>query len=151
MGEAFAEEGHPGVSEQNCSDWNNKEFSPEDWQLFRTYIRMALRTEKGQEWIINGWLAKNWTKSVTRVLGAGGTIDEALANARVRNSSPKLANDALEIRATTPVERIQREIDAYTRMNNGITAHRRCGFILRSVALYRHYANEPQISGIRCP
>jgi hypothetical protein len=152
MGEPFAEDGHGGLSAKNCADWNNEKFNPRDWQLFRTYIRMALRSEHGQEWILNSWLDDNWLKSVSRVLGAGGTIDEALANARVRNSSPKLADAALKITATSPAQRIQRELDSYAQMNNGDTARRRCGFILRPVALYRHYANEIQITGdIRCP
>jgi hypothetical protein len=152
MGEAFAEAGHGGVSAKNCADWNNEKLNPRDWQLFRTYVRMALRSEHGQEWILNSWLDDNWLKSVSRELGAGGTIDEALANARVRNSSPKLADAALILPASTPAQRIQRELDSYAQMNKGETARRRCGFILRSVALYRHYANEVQITAdVKCP
>ncbi|MBN3753694.1 hypothetical protein G3N95_12150 [Paraburkholderia sp. Tr-20389] len=153
MGVPFAENGHGGVSDKNCADWNNSQFGPADWQLFRTYVRKALRTESGQEWIFNSWLDRTWMKSVEKVLSTRGSIDQALANARVRNSSPVLADEALaESRDTdTPTKRIQREIDAYAKMNGGETARRRFGFIVRSINLYRHLANEAPLIGVRSP
>lgn len=153
MGEPFAEAGHGGVSEKNCREWNNSQFDPSDWQLFRTYVRKALRTESGQEWIFNSWLDRNWMKSVEKVLSVRGSIDEALANARVRNSSPVLADQALAESQDidTPTMRIQREIDAYAQMNNGETARRRFGFIMRSVNLYRHFAKEVVLTDVRRP
>jgi hypothetical protein len=148
-GNDFAEDGHGGA-EKYCSDWKNPNFSVEDWQLFRHYARVALRTSEGQEWVLDSWLDHNWTPSVEAVLASGGSIDEALANARVRSSFPVAAKHALQKRATSDTERIQREIDAYEQHKH-TTAECRSGFILRSVALYRKYAGLPQLTGIKCP
>jgi hypothetical protein len=150
-GEPFAEN-HPKADQKYCLGNANPNFTVQDWQLFRTYVRMALRSETGQEWVINSWLDNNWAKSISLVLKSGGTPDEAMANARVRNSWPDLADRAVHRPANTPAGMIQRELDSYAFRNNGATAHRRCPFILRSVALYRAYANEVQVTEmVSCP
>lgn len=77
------------------------------------------------------------------------TIDEALANGRVRNSAG--ADAAFAKKASTDTERIQRQIDAYAQMNDGTTARRRFGFIVRSVNLYRFLAKQPLLNDVKRP
>lgn len=146
----FAETGHLGPSGDQCQSWKNANFTVQDWQLFRHYMRIALRTAEGQQWLIGSWLDHTWAASLKTVLGAGGTIDEAIANARVRNSFPAAAEKAVQKPGTTPTQRIQREIDAYTD-HKRTTSARRCVYIWRSVALFRHLAGEPVLGAITCP
>ncbi|MDR5750235.1 MULTISPECIES: hypothetical protein [unclassified Caballeronia] len=147
-----ADKDHPGVSKENCSDWDNKKhMNPKTWQLFRTYMRMALRSQKGQEWIFNSWLDGNWTRSLNHTLAHGGSVEEALANARVRNSAPVRAEAALSMPSGDDTALIQREIDAYAQMNDGVTARRRYPFIMRSVNLYRFLDKKPLLTGVRRP
>ncbi|REG59309.1 hypothetical protein B0G80_2045 [Paraburkholderia sp. BL6669N2] len=153
FGRAFnADEEHPRVSRENCLVWDNKKhMNPHSWQLFRTYMRIALRSQEGQEWIFNSWLDRNWNRSMNHTLAQGGTIDEALANARVRNSAPARAEAALARKANTDTGRVQREIDAYAQMNDGTTARRRFGFIMRSVNLYRFLTGQPLLTDVHSP
>ncbi len=147
-----ADKDHPGVSKENCNDWDNKKhMNGKTWQLFRTYMRMALRSQKGQEWIFNSWLDRNWTRSLNHTLAHDGSVEEALANARVRNSAPALAEAALGMPPGDDTALIQREIDAYARLNDAVTARRRYPFIMRSVNLYRFLDKKPLLTGVRRP
>ena len=103
-----------------------------------------------QEWLINAWLDQVWSATIARVPAGDGFAEEALVNARVRNSAPRAANDAVQAPATNVVERIQRELDAYGKWNPA-TLQRRCRLLLRTVVLFRHFAGHEQLAGIHCP
>ncbi|MFT4503161.1 hypothetical protein [Caballeronia sp. 15711] len=152
FGEPFkADAAHPGVSSENCENWDNKpHMSSQTWQLFRTYMRIALRTQAGQEWIFNSWLDDYWMRSLKKTLAAGGTVDEALVNARIRNSGPAYADRALSLMGGGDTACIQREIKAYEDMG-GSTAWRRFDFLMRSVNLYRFLAKQPLLTDVKRP
>jgi hypothetical protein len=148
MGETF---NHFKVShkEKYCSDYANKSLKASDWRVFRTWIRAALRTKPGQEWLIKLWMDKYWFESLKNVPGGEGQIEEALVNVRVRNSFPTVADKAPTRYASDTKGRIQRELDAYDEKKHSTYA-RRCGIMLRPIVLYRHFAGKPQLD-IQCP
>ena len=135
----------------DCAKHANKNLTQNDWRVFRTWMRAALRTKSKQEWLASLWMDKYWVPSLKTVPPGPGYIEEVLVNARVRNSSPKAAKDAPKLRrATTVEERVQRELDTYGKFSMK-TLKRRCGIMLRPVVLYRYFANEPRLQGIKCP
>ena len=133
-----------------CNDYANASLQASDWRIFRTWMRVALRTRLGQERLIAQWMKDYWFKSLERVPGGAGQIEEVLVNVRVRNSFPAVADAAPKRAASDLKGRIQRELDAYAAFSPK-TLRRRCGIMLRPVVLYRHFAGEPQLTGIRCP
>jgi hypothetical protein len=132
-----------------CTKYANTSLQASDWRVFRTWMRVALRTKAGQEWLLAQWMKDYWFKSLEKVPGGAGQIEEALVNVRVRNSFPAVADKAPARPASDPKGRIQRELDAYG-AHSPKTLSRRCGIMLRPVVLYRHFAGEPQLD-IQCP
>lgn len=133
-----------------CSRYANKNLTEHDWRVFRTWMRAALRTRKMQEWLASLWMDKYWTPSLAKVPQGPGFIEEVIINARLRNSAPTIADQAVARTATTVTEHIQRELDAYGAWSMK-TLKRRCRIMLRPVVLYRHFAGEPPLQDIRCP
>jgi len=133
-----------------CDTYANATLQACDWQIFRTWIRVALRTKAAQEWLIARWMKDYWFKSFVKVPDGDGKIEEALVNVRVRNSFPGVADAAIKGKASDTKGRIQRELAAYG-AKSPRTLKRRCGIMLRPVVLYRHFAGEDQLKGIRCP
>ncbi len=135
----------------DCAKYMNKNLNASDWRVFRTWMRAALRTKSKQEWLASLWMDKYWTPSLKTVPPGPGYIEEVFVNVRVRNSSPAAAKDAPKLRRATMVEqRMQRELDTYGKFSMK-TLKRRCGIMLRPVVLYRHFAGEPPLQGIKCP
>lgn len=138
------------LSQSYCDKYANPQLSTADWRIFGTWTRAALRTREGQEWMLRMWIAKYWDKTLARVPPGAGFPEEALLNVRLRNSLPKCANDALKMPASDAHERIQREMNEYKKCRPD-AYQRRCGLMLRPVVLYRHFAGEPPLIGIKCP
>jgi hypothetical protein len=82
-----------------------------------------------------------------QVPGAEGAAEEMLVNARIRNSSPKVATEAIKRRLPLPgvAGRVQRQIDGYADWSRK-TARRRWRIMMRPVVLYRHLSG----TGISC-
>jgi hypothetical protein len=99
--------------ENYCTKYANTSLQASDWRVFRTWMRVALRTKPGQEWLLTQWMKDYWFKSLEKVPGGAGQIEEALVNVRVRNSFPAVADKAPARPASDPKGRIQRELDAY--------------------------------------
>jgi hypothetical protein len=137
-------------SKEYCNKYANTSLQASDWRILRTWIRIALRTKLGQQRLIAQWMKDYWFKSLERVPGGNGQIEEVLVNVRVRNSFPVVADKAIKRPASDLKGRIQRELDAYG-AHSRKTLRRRCGIMLRPVVLYRHFAGEPQLTGIQCP
>ncbi|WP_223523724.1 hypothetical protein [Pseudomonas sp. BF-RE-24] len=133
-----------------CTGYANPSLTSSDWRIFRTWTRAALRTRQGQDWMLKTWIAKYWDRTLAKVPAGEGSIEEALVNVRLRNSSPSCANQALTARASDVKSRILRELNAYE-VCKPDAYRRRCGIMLRPVALYRHFAGKSQLSGIHCP
>lgn len=134
-----------------CAKYANKTLTDNDWRVFRTWMRAALRTRPMQEWLVSSWMEKYWTPSLKKVPPGPGYIEEVIVNGRIRNSTPRVANRAPTRRqATSVAERVQRELDTYGEWNMK-TLKRRCRIMLRPVVLYRHFAGEPPLQGVRCP
>ncbi|TSD87441.1 hypothetical protein FFK22_017365 [Mycobacterium sp. KBS0706] len=133
-----------------CTKYANSALQARDWRIFRTWMRAALRTRTAQEWLVGLWMRDYWYKSLDRVPEGDGWIEEALVNVRVRNSARAVANKAVTRPASTPTERVQRELDAYGEWKPS-TLLRRCRIMLRPVVLYRHFAGEQPLKGVLCP
>lgn len=134
-----------------CRKYANKTLTDNDWRVFRTWMRAALRTRPMQEWLVLLWMDKYWTPSLKKVPPGPGYIEEVIVNVRIRNSTPRVADRAPTRRqATSVAERVQRELDTYGEWNMR-TLKRRCRIMLRPVVLYRHFAGEPPLQGFRCP
>ena len=74
--------------------------------------------------------------SYRAVMQAGGTAEEALVNARIRNSSSVTANKAAGHRTLTTLtatDPVERQLEVYNRAD-------RRGYLLRAVVLYRAVA-----------
>ena len=149
-GEKFHHFENIGAGAAYCSDHANANLNATDWRVFRTWMRAAIRTSAKQEWLASLWLENYWDKSLAKVPRGAGYMEEVLVNVRVRNSSPRAADLAPARPAGTVVERVQRELDQYGQFNMN-TLTRRCRIMLRPVVLYRHFAGEPPLQGIRCP
>lgn len=149
-GEPFKHFVNIGAGDTYCKNYSNGKLNAKDWQVFRTWMRAALRTRAKQEWLAALWMDKYWTPSLQKVPSGPGYIEEVIVNARVRNSAPAVANQAVLAHAATPAERVQRELDAYGAWNPN-TLRRRCRLMLRPVLLYRHFAGEEPLQGIKCP
>lgn len=112
----------------------------DDWQIFRHWMRAALRQEDIQRYIIERWLNKIWLPSYREVIKSGGTVEEAMVNARIRNSSPVTARCAIK-QAKGSANRITSQLEAYTsKACKGNPNHsRRFGSMKRPVELYRYF------------
>ena len=109
-------------------------------QVFLPWIKLSLQQRDGQKWLLEQWLNRYWCPSLKNVTGAHGTIEEALINARIRNSSPELAQCAIK-RASGAKDRVQAELDAYASPDHCPGAKERFktdrwGWMKRSVTLY---------------
>lgn len=127
--------------EKYCDDRDGST-SREDWQIFRHWMRAALRLRDVQRYIIEQWINEEWLTSYHAVMDAGGTVEEAMVNSRIRNSKPYTANCALKkANEGDPDKRIQAQLMAYTsEACKGKEGHeRRFGEMLRPVELYRHF------------
>jgi len=139
-----------GVDANYCATYRNDALKATDWQVFRTWMRAALRTRPKQEWLANRWMEHYWEPSLKMVPPGPGYIDEVMVNVRVRNSSPAVANEALKRHATTVSERVRRELKEYE-LRKPSAFRRRCGLMLRPVVLYRHFAKQAPLEGVECP
>jgi len=133
-----------------CAERKNSALGAADWRLFRSAVRDALRSKEDQSWLLKYWLRKYWDVSLARVAPGPGFIEEAMVNARIRNSSPVVANRAIARAGATPQQRVDHELDAYKAWNPR-TAARRRGTMLRPVVLYRAISADLKREGINCP
>jgi hypothetical protein len=49
-------------AEVDCDKWRNDSLNPDDWLVFRTWIRAALRTQDAQEYLLRLWFEKYWKR-----------------------------------------------------------------------------------------
>jgi hypothetical protein len=133
-----------------CAVRSNSAIGPEDWHLFRTAVREALRRKQDQEWLLRFWLDKYWKVSLDRVRKGPGSIEEVIVNSRIRNSSPAVAARAIAPVGSSPDDRIAHELNAYGAWKPD-TLKRRKGTMLRPVVLYRHMAERLRNVGVMCP
>ncbi len=133
-----------------CAKYANSRLGPNDWRVFCTWTRVALRSNQGQKWLIERWGEKFWVSSLMKTPSGSGQIEEALVNVRIPNSQPLTADQALATNASDLKARIKRELDAYGAFSQR-TLKRRCGIMLRPVVLYRNFAGEPELEGSLCP
>ena len=138
------------ATEKYCDERENPALGPEDWQLFRTVAREALRTKDDQAWILKRWMDHYWLVSLAKVRPGKGYIEEVMINARIRNSNPSVANKALSLPGATPDERIKHALATYGEWKPK-TLKRRQGVMMRSVVLYRHLAAKLKGEGVACP
>jgi hypothetical protein len=150
LGEPFRHFDNLGAGSSYCAKHLNRNLNATDWRVFRTWMRAAIRTKAKQEWLASLWLRDYWDVSLVKIPQGPGFIEEALVNVRVRNSSPRHADRAMDQPAATIAERVQRELDEYGRFNMS-TLQRRCRLMLRPVVLFRHFAGESPLQGITCP
>lgn len=121
----------------------------DDWTVFRTWTRAALRTEKFQFWIFDRWIRDMWDESVEAVRPGEGRIEEALINARIRNSGSGWAGGAIAKSGASTAQRIQYELDHYGKVDPS-AYERRCERMQRPVVLYRHFAGLPALPPAVC-
>ncbi len=139
-GKKFGHDKFPG-GKKYCPRFFPKDTTTlEDWQIFRHWMRAALRQENIQRYIIERWLNKVWLPSYREVIKSGGTVEEAMVNARIRNSSSVTARCAIK-KAVLSANRIESQLAAYTSKEcRGDSGHsRRFGSMDRPVKLYRHF------------
>ncbi|MFJ4194452.1 hypothetical protein [Pseudomonas sp. NPDC089534] len=127
-----------------CATYRKGSTTREDWQVFRHWMRAALREKDVQRYIIDRWLAKVWVPSFEHVTAAGGSVEEAMINARIRNSSPGTAECALKRARDGGGDvdaRIAAELSAYVSSAcKGNPSHeRRFGSMKRPVVLFRQF------------
>lgn len=138
------------ASKSYCQARHNASLGPSDWRLFRTVVRDALRSKDDQAWLLAFWMSHYWDVSSTRVKPGAGYIEEVIVNARIRNSSPQVANKAVAPAGTSPEGRIDIELKAYGNWN-AATLKRRRGTMLRPVVLYRALSAKLKKKGVSCP
>ncbi|MHC2148639.1 hypothetical protein [Pseudomonas sp. 210_17 TE3656] len=131
-----------GGGDSYCRDFRKGNTTLEDWRIFRHWMRAALRTREIQRLIIERWINRVWVPSYKAVMSAGGSVEDAMVNSRIRNSSPATAKCALG-KAAGAVDRIQAQLDAYSDPDincGGKKRHvERWGVMRRPVVLYRHF------------
>jgi hypothetical protein len=126
-----------------CRRFHTKATNEEDWRVFRHWIRAALRIEDVQRWLVEQWIASFWMESYRKVMAAsGGTVEEAMVNARIRNSSTVTAECAIA-HARPAADKIKAQLEAYTLSTcRGSPSHkRRFGQMQRPIALYRRFSS----------
>ncbi|PWK45519.1 hypothetical protein [Pseudomonas sp. OV226] len=135
-----------GGGSSYCGAHMNGATTLEDWQIFRHWIRTALRQKDVQSFIINQWLTNVWVPSYQAVLAAGGSVEEAMINSRIRNSSPVTAKCAIDkANQVADGKRIETQLKAYTDPDcKGKARHsERFGVMKRPMVLYRHFRQQP--------
>jgi hypothetical protein len=116
-----------------------------DWETFTHCILSALRLRDAQAWLIGYFLENYWLESYDAIMASKlGTVEEALINARIRNSGPGLADCALKhARSPGIADSLQAQLDAYgdPKICKGAkTRHQdRAGYMKRAVVLYRFF------------
>lgn len=145
-GKEFGHERFGYAGDDYCNKYKPRASTNEkDWQIFRHWIREALRKRDVQKWIIERWIRKYWIPSYNKVvLESGRNITEAFINARIRNSSPVTANCAIEY-AKNEADPVAAQLKAYTlKKCKGQERHnRRFGVMKRPVVLYEAFS-KPQ-------
>jgi hypothetical protein len=116
-------------------------------QVFLEWIKLSLQQRDGQRWLLEEWLNRYWLPSLSEVTSVNGTVEEALINARIRNSSPDLARCAIK-QASGAKDRVQAELVAYASPNLCHGAKERFktdrwGWMKRSAALYNFVSHAP--------
>lgn len=133
------------AGDRYCNTYKPRASTDEkDWQIFRHWIREALRKRDVQKWIIERWLAKYWLPSYEKVVvDNGGKITEAFINARIRNSSPVTANCAIK-HAKNVADPIGAQLEAYTQKKcRGKESHsRRFGVMKRPVVIFETFSKQ---------
>lgn len=132
-----------------CSDYENGALTPQDWLVFRTWVRASLRTESGQRYLLALWFRDYWRPTLEQVPDGEGAAEEMLVNVRVRNSAPAVARSAhlRRPRHKGAAGRVQRQLDAYADWKPR-TAHRRWKIMMRPVAIYRSFSGLPPLNGV---
>jgi hypothetical protein len=133
-----------------CAKRSNNAIGPDDWRLFRTVVRQALRRKEDQAWLLRFWMDNYWKDSVARVHKGPGYTEEVIVNARIRNSGSGVADKAIAPVGSSPAQRIAHEFQAYGKDDPGKLERRR-GTMLRPVVLYRHIAAKLRNAGVPCP
>lgn len=117
----------------------------EDWLALTGFAEAALGSRDVQHWVLKTWIAKYWIPSLAAVGRAGGSLEEVFVNARIRNSSPRVAGCALS-HAAGKADRIAAELEAYATPEicpGANPRHRtRFGFMQRPIAIWRHVLGE---------
>lgn len=127
-GKTFGHKKWGYASDNYCSTYNTKATTAEDWQVFRHWIRAALRKRDMQNFIISYWMERYWRPSYEKTLAAGGSIAEAIINTRVRNSGSSKANRIIG-------QSIDEQLTEYGK-------ERRWGVMLRSANVWEAYEGE---------
>jgi hypothetical protein len=148
LGEPF----HYPAGPVECDKWRNDRLNPDDWLVFRTWIRAALRTQDAQAYLLRLWFEKYWDKTLSMVPAGEDFAEQAIINVRIRNSLPKTANKALELAAAqqNTAGRIQAQLKEYDNADPH-AAERRWRIMMRPIVLYRHFLNKTPLIGISLP
>jgi hypothetical protein len=133
----------------DCSKWRNDHLNANDWRVFCTWIRIALRTKDAQAYLLRLWFDKYWDKTLSAVPAGEDFAEEAMINVRIRNSAPKTANEAIQHAAGRhdTAQKIQAQLDQYHEAKPD-AAKRRWGIMMRPIVLYRHYLNKSPLVGV---
>jgi hypothetical protein len=133
-----------GGSKYCPAHFGSPDLQPEDWKVFRTWARLAMRQRDTQEWLIVRWMEKYWDKSLAQMSPGDGQEEEAFTNVRFRNSASSAANN-FAAAAGTPVEqRIAKQMKQYHKVS-GNRVLRRVDIMQRPIAFYRKILGKPGI------
>lgn len=136
-GEPFSDVAESYAGPKYCQRFNSSSrLDPERWQRLRHWSRVGLRRRDIQAWIVGDWVAHRWMPAYLEVSSRPeGTLAEAFIIARIRNSSPALAQAALKAAgsATDPTRRIMAELARYARGSE--TNRCRAGVMQRPAAM----------------
>jgi hypothetical protein len=154
LGESF----HHVEGPVDCNKWRNKNLNPDDWQVFRTWMRIALRTEDAQAYLLRRWFEKYWGKTVNMLPPGDSFAEEAMINVRIRNSLPQAANTAIKLATAHQgtAEKIQVQLKEYDGAKPSTPQHpgpamRRWKLMMRPIVLYRHFLGKEPLVGIGLP
>jgi hypothetical protein len=139
----------------DCDKWRNDKLNPLDWLTFRTWIRVALRTQDAQAYLLRLWFEKYWDKTLSMLPPGESFAEEAVINVRIRNSLPKAADAAIKLAAAHhgTAEKIQVQLKEYDNAKPGTPEHpgpakRRWKIMMRPVVLYRHVLGKDPLVGV---
>lgn len=109
---------------------------------FLKWMKAGLQQKDAQRWLLDQWLDRYWEPSLKAVEASGGTVEEALVNVRIRNTSTSLAQCAIR-HAAGAEDRIKAELEAYAspKICPGAKPRYkgdRWGWMRRPVVLYDH-------------
>ena len=136
----------------DCDKWRNDRLNPDEWLVFRTWIRAALRTRDAQAYLLRLWFEKYWDKTLSMVPAGEDFAEQAIINVRIRNSLPKTANKAIGLAAEqkNTADRIQVQLKEYDNAEPR-AAERRWRIMMRPVVLYRHFSGKAPLAGVGLP